>query len=87
MPKAQKKLMRETCGGDSYEYYHLGDNIVAAPGVCGGRPTLQREVGRFILSTGEPEKSIEGLRIIHIRRTRLWDEVSHFLVAVWLRQI
>jgi hypothetical protein len=41
MPKAQKKLMQETVGGESYEYYHLGDNIVAAPGICSGRPTFK----------------------------------------------
>ena len=35
------KLMRELVGGESYEYYPLGQYIVAAPGVCGGRPTFK----------------------------------------------
>jgi len=28
-------------GGEPYEYYPLGHYIVAAPGVCGGRPTFK----------------------------------------------
>lgn len=36
-----KKLVREIVGGEPYEYYPLGKHIVAAPGVCGGRPTFK----------------------------------------------
>lgn len=36
-----KKLVREIVGGESYEYYPLGQYIVVAPGVCGGRPTFK----------------------------------------------
>jgi len=35
------KLVRETLNGEPYEYYPLGKYIVAAPGVCGGRPTIK----------------------------------------------
>jgi len=28
-------------GGEPYEYYPLGEYIVIAPGVCGGRPTFK----------------------------------------------
>ncbi len=35
------ELVREDYGGRSYEYYPLGEYIVAAPGVCGGRPTIK----------------------------------------------
>jgi uncharacterized protein (DUF433 family) len=35
------KLERELYGGEVYEYYPLGKYIVAAPGVCGGRPTFK----------------------------------------------
>jgi uncharacterized protein (DUF433 family) len=35
------KLVREIRGGEPYEYYPLGKYIVAAPGVCGGRPTIK----------------------------------------------
>jgi uncharacterized protein (DUF433 family) len=41
-PKSPKtKLVREMYGGEPYEYYPLGKYIVAAPGVCGGRPTFK----------------------------------------------
>lgn len=40
--KASKpKLVQEIYGGEIYEYYPLGKYIVAAPGVCGGRPTFK----------------------------------------------
>lgn len=31
----------ETCGDTLYEYYPIGQYIVAAPDVCGGRPTFK----------------------------------------------
>lgn len=37
----RKKLVREMRGGEVYEYYPLGKFIVAAPGICGGRPTFK----------------------------------------------
>jgi uncharacterized protein (DUF433 family) len=45
VPKERKrivlKLVRETFNGGPYEYYPLGKYIVAARGVCGGRPTIK----------------------------------------------
>lgn len=41
MPTLRKKLVRETVGGEPYEYYPLGRYIVRAPGICGGRPTFK----------------------------------------------
>ena len=38
---ASTKLVREIVGEESYEYYPLGQYIVAAPGMCGGRPTFK----------------------------------------------
>lgn len=35
------ELQCEERGGDSYEYYPLGEYVVAAPGVCRGRPTFK----------------------------------------------
>jgi uncharacterized protein (DUF433 family) len=35
------ELVRELYGGELYEYYPLGQYIVQAPGVCGGRPTFK----------------------------------------------
>ncbi len=34
-------LVVETVGSELYEYYPLGEYIVMAPGVCGGRPTFK----------------------------------------------
>ena len=38
---AQKEVVREMYSGEPYEYYPLGKYVVAAPGVCGGRPTFK----------------------------------------------
>ena len=35
------RLEREIVGGEDYEYYPLGQHVVAAPGVCGGVPTFK----------------------------------------------
>jgi uncharacterized protein (DUF433 family) len=35
------RLVREIVGGVPYEYYPLGEYVVLAPGVCGGRPTFK----------------------------------------------
>jgi len=37
MPKA----ITEMIDGEPYQYYPLGENVVRAPGVCGGRPTFK----------------------------------------------
>jgi uncharacterized protein (DUF433 family) len=37
----ERELVCEVVGGESYEYYPLGEHIVSAPGVCGGRPTFK----------------------------------------------
>jgi uncharacterized protein (DUF433 family) len=36
-----QELVREIYAGDPYEYYPLGEYVVAARGVCGGRPTIK----------------------------------------------
>lgn len=35
------ELVKEIYGGESYEYYPMGDYVVKAVGVCGGRPTFK----------------------------------------------
>lgn len=35
------RLVTEMVGGEVYTYYPLGDHVVRAPGVCGGRPTFK----------------------------------------------
>ncbi len=63
MAKIGKQLVREIVGGEPYAYYPLGKYVVAAPGVCGGRPTFKHtrievEVVLDLLAAGE---SIEHL--------------------------
>jgi len=68
MSKAAKKLVREVVGGEPYEYYPLGDYIVAAPGICGDRPTfkytrVEVEVVLDLLAAGESmERLVENFQ-------------------------
>lgn len=41
MKRRRKSLIHETFGDASYDYYPIGKYVVAAPGVCGGRPTFK----------------------------------------------
>src|SRR5438552_2124320 len=40
-PLEPEALKTELVGGEEYSYYPLGQYIVQAPGVCGGRPTFK----------------------------------------------
>ena len=58
MSQASKPLVHEVVGGESYDYYPLGNFIVSAPGICGGRPTfkytrVEVEVVLDLLATGQ----------------------------------
>jgi uncharacterized protein (DUF433 family) len=59
--QVQSHLNREIVGGEIYEYYSLGNYVVRAPGVCGGRPTFKytRIEVSFILNRIAQGKSIE----------------------------
>ncbi len=39
--RQQDEFIVEQHGGEDYVYLPLGKYVVAAPGVCGGRPTLK----------------------------------------------
>src|SRR6476620_4918331 len=41
MAERKWEMVTEIVGGEPYAYYPLGEHIVAAPGVCGGRPTFK----------------------------------------------
>jgi len=60
---SKTKLVREMYGGDVYEYYPLGKYIVAAPGICGGRPTFKytRLEVSMILAWLETGRTIEQI--------------------------
>lgn len=66
MTKAAKKPVREMIEGESYEYFPLGEYIVSAHGICGGRPTfkytrVEVEVVLDLLASGEPlEQLVEN---------------------------
>jgi hypothetical protein len=40
MALCQRELVCEVVAGEQYEYYSLGQHVVCAPGVCGGRPAF-----------------------------------------------
>ena len=56
-------LVQEIVGGEIYEYYPLGDYIVRAKGVCGGRPTFKytRLEVSFILSRVAMGRTIDEI--------------------------
>ena len=68
MPKVLKQLVHEVVGGEPYDYYPLGAYLVAAPGICGGRPTfkytrIEVEVVLDLLAAGEPlERLVENFQ-------------------------
>jgi uncharacterized protein (DUF433 family) len=69
MAETTKRLVHETIEGEAYDYYPLGKFIVAAPGVCGGRPTfkytrIEVEVVLDLLAAGESfDRLVENFRI------------------------
>jgi uncharacterized protein (DUF433 family) len=66
--KTAKKLVHEMVRGKRYEYYPLGEYIVAAPGVCGGRPIfkytrIEVQVVLSLLASGESlEQLLENFK-------------------------
>ena len=57
-------FITETVGGEPYQYYPLGDHVVRAVGVCGGRPTFKYT---RIEITGTLERLAAGERLEDIR--------------------
>jgi uncharacterized protein (DUF433 family) len=41
MDRGERELVCEVVAGEPYQYYPLGDYVVCAPGICGGRPTFK----------------------------------------------
>jgi uncharacterized protein (DUF433 family) len=80
--KAHTKLVRESIGGKSYEYYPLGKHIVSAPGVCGGRPTfkytrLEVAVVLDLLATGWTiDKVIREYSKSHLTREAVMEAIA-----------
>jgi uncharacterized protein (DUF433 family) len=57
------ELAREEVGGAPYEYYPIGEYIVSAPGVCGGRLTFKytRLDVRYVVSAMEAGRTREEI--------------------------
>ncbi len=66
-PSATLELHSEIHGGEVYEYVPLGKYIVAAPGVCGGRPTLKytRMDARWVMMYLKEGRTAEDLAVTH----------------------
>lgn len=64
-----RELVREVYSGEVYEYYALGKYIVAAPGICGGRPTIKyhrldaRHILGFLRRGDSPERIARNYQI------------------------
>lgn len=62
------ELLTENIGGELYQYYPLGEYVVRAIGVCGGRPTFKHtriEITRTLerLAAGESvDEIVAGYR-------------------------
>ena len=74
-------LMTKMVGGEPYQFYPLGEYIVRAPGVCGGRPTFKYTRIEIIgtlerLATGESmEDIVAGYRGREIGRASCRERV------------
>lgn len=80
--ESKSKLVHEIAGDEPYEYYPLGEYVVRAPGICGGRPTFKYtrvEVG-FILGRIANGKSIddivEAYDDLHISREAIYEAMG-----------
>jgi uncharacterized protein (DUF433 family) len=72
------QLTSEIYGGEVYEYYPLGKYIVAAPGVCGGRPTFKytRLEVSMILAQLSIGRTVDEL-VLDYRRPELTHEAVY----------
>ena len=63
------ELVSEDLNGQVYQYYPLGKYVVAAPGVCGGRPTLKgrrldaRHVMGYLRTGDTPEQLAQDFKL------------------------
>src|SRR2546423_10663118 len=61
------EMVREIYEGKVYEYYPLGEYVVAARGVCGGRPTPKytRMDARWVIGYLKLGRTAEDLAAAH----------------------
>jgi uncharacterized protein (DUF433 family) len=77
------KLVTEMVGGEVYQYYPLGEHVVRAVGVCGGRPTFKYT---RIEITGTLERLAAGESIDEIVRGYR-GRVSHEAIVEAVRLV
>ncbi len=65
--RQQENLVIEQYGGEDYIYLPLGKYVVAAPGICGGRPTLKytRMDARWVMGYLDLGRTAEELAGTH----------------------
>jgi uncharacterized protein (DUF433 family) len=80
-----QEMVREFFEDGVYEYYPLGEYVVAARGMCGGRPTIKyrrldaRHIMGFLKRGDTPEEVAENYRIpleaVHevVRLSKVYD--------------
>lgn len=79
------ELVNEVVGGELYSYYPLGQYIVSAVGVCGGRPTFKYtriEVAGILelLAAGDTvEQLVKGYRG-RLSRQAI-EEAQHYQIS------
>lgn len=92
------QLQREFYAGDLYEYYPLGQYIVAAPGVCGGRPTFKytrievrmvlaylaegRTIAEIVADYGRKELTSAAISEAILLASRTFEEAAHVSAKV-----
>lgn len=75
-------LVKEVFGGEPYEYYPLGEYVVVAPGVCGGRPTFKYtrlEVSMVLarLAQGDsPEMLVKNYESSHLSTDAIAEAID-----------
>ncbi len=77
------ELVTEIVGGEPYQYYPLGDHVVRAIAVCGGRPTFKYT---RIEITGTLERLAAGESIDEIVRG-YHGRVSHAAIIEAVRLV
>ncbi|HYN89522.1 MAG TPA: DUF433 domain-containing protein [Ardenticatenaceae bacterium] len=66
------QLVQEVRGGELYEYYPLGEHVVVAPDICGGRPTfkytrLEVDLVLSLLAAGQTiEQVVQAYSLSHL---------------------
>ena len=75
------QLVREMLAGEPYEYYPLGEHVVVAPGICGGRPTfkytrLEVSLVLSLLAAGYTiDRVIDEYQLSHLTREAVQEAI------------